>query len=329
MISDSFNRRINYLRLAVTDRCNLRCTYCMPELGMRFEPRKELLTYEEMLRLMQISTGLGINKVRITGGEPFVRKDLMYFLKELAQVKGLDRIAITTNGLLIQPYIGELVQAGIKDINLSLDSVDPVNFQKITRREGLEQTLSVLEEMVVSGIRVKINTVVLPGRNTDELHLLALLAKQYPIDVRFIEEMPFNGSNKDSGGQLWNFSRIKEALLDHYPAMTPQRTEFSSTSRNFEVPGFQGSLGIIPAYTRTICGGCNRIRVTAVGRLKLCLYDNAGIDIKQILRNGASDKEVAEFLTNTIQLKPKDGFAAEKGYLNAGKPRESMSTIGG
>ena len=319
------------MRLAVTDRCNLRCTYCMPENGMIFQPRKELLTYEEMMRLIGISAGLGINKVRITGGEPFVRKDLIYFLKNLTAVEGLEKIAITTNGILIQDHLDVLTEIGVKDINLSLDTVNAENFKRITRRDRLKETLVVLNDMVNIGMRVKINTVVMPGKNTSELHEIAELASKYPVDVRFIEEMPFNGTETvlDQTTPSWNFKEIQKTLLSHYPKMKPVKSGFSSTSRNFEIPGFKGLVGIIPAFTRTICGGCNRIRVTATGRLKLCLYDNAGIDLKGILRNSQDDNAIASFLKAAIQKKPKDGFAAEKEVEKFGEQRESMSTIGG
>lgn len=298
---------------------------------MVFQSRKDLLSYEEMLRLMKISVSLGINKVRITGGEPFVRKDLIHFLTSLSGLEGLNRIAITTNGLLIRSHLEALKKAGILDINLSLDSVDTENFKRITRRDQLKETLTVLDEMVEAGMRVKINTVVIPGKNTHELHQIAQLAEQYPIDVRFIEEMPFNGAELGSIDQpdLWNFKEIRATLLSHYPKMEPLKTPISSTSRDFKIPGFKGQVGIIPAFTRTICGGCNRIRITALGRLKLCLYDDAGIDLRGMLRNGTDDQTIESFLKASIYKKPKNGFEAEKGVDKKGNQRESMSTIGG
>jgi len=330
MFSDQHGRQLTYLRLAVTDRCNLRCTYCMPERGMKFYPRDEILSYEEMLRLANIMARNGVDKVRITGGEPFVRKNLIHFLKELSGIDGIRKIGITTNGVLTQQYLPELIQLGIKDINLSIDSINPVTFKEITRKDVFESVEQSMNQMLREGFNLKLNAVVLSGKNTHELHELAGLAQEQRLEVRFIEEMPFNGSNKaDVSAIHWNAERIAKHLREFYPELTRQPGVPQDTAIIYEAPSFKGRVGIIPAFTRTICGGCNRIRVTADGTLKTCLYDQGKNNLKALLRNGYSDTEIEAHLKTAVLGKAKDGFEAQSRLRNGTQARESMSLIGG
>lgn len=329
MIYDNHGRPINYLRLSVTDRCNLRCFYCMPEEGINYLPKKELLTYEEMFRLVKIMSDLGVSKIRITGGEPFVRRELMSFLWKISELGGVEQIHITTNGVLTAPLVPELKQIGIKSVNLSLDTLDRENFRKITRRDELPKVLDCLEQLLKHNIAVKINAVVMEGKNIDDLIPLAELSKNAPIDVRFIEEMPFNGEGTHYTTLFWTYRRILDLLKSHYPDMYKIKDSPNSTSYNYQIPHYQGTVGVIAAFTRTFCGTCNRIRVTAQGILKTCLYDDGVLDIKKLMREGADDQAVTHALLHAFKHRAKDGYEAEQKRQSHAPVTESMSTIGG
>ena len=328
MLYDNHGRKINYLRLAVTDRCNLRCFYCMPEEGINYIPRKELLSYEEMERIVKVMVGLGIQKVRITGGEPFLRKGMMDFLKRLLEIDGLDQLNITTNGTLTSGRVGELKAMGIHSVNLSLDSLDKKRFFDITRRDEFQTVMKTLDELIENGIKTKINTVVMQGRNIDDLIPLVKLAKDKPIDVRFIEEMPFNGTGK-SEDLLWTFPKILDHIKSSFPEIEKLTDPPHSTSFNYQIPGFQGTIGIIAAYSRLFCGSCNRIRLTPQGLLKTCLYDNGIFNLRDILRAGATDEHLVNTLLNALNNRAKDGFEAERNRGFGLPVSESMATIGG
>jgi len=335
MLLDNHGRPINYLRLAVTDRCNLRCHYCMPEHGLDWLSRSELLSYEEMLRLCRVLVGLGIEKIRITGGEPFVRKDLMKFLAALAQLPGLRQIHLTTNGVATAPLVPELKKLGIRSVNLSLDTLDRERFFQITRRDELPRVLDTLDALLNHDIPLKINAVVMDGQNTDDLIPLAELTRDLPVDVRFIEEMPFNGSmlsnpttQQPNNSLLWDHRRILARLRERWPDLEKTPDPPHSTSMNYRVPGHRGSVGIIAAWSRTFCGTCNRIRVTPQGVLKTCLYDHGVLHIRDLLRNGLSDMELTKHLLSAFQSRHKTGWEAEEARKNA-PLGESMATIGG
>ncbi len=328
MLYDNHGRKINYLRLAVTDRCNLRCFYCMPEEGINYIPRKELLSYEEMERIVKIMVGLGIEKVRITGGEPFLRKGMMEFLKRLTQIDGLQKLNITTNGTLTSGRVHELKEMGINSVNLSLDSLDKQRFYDITRRDEFNTVMETLDELIESGIPTKINTVVMNGRNIEDIIPLVNLAKDRPIDVRFIEEMPFNGNGKTED-LIWTFPKILEHITASHPQIQKVKDPPHSTSFNYQIPDFKGKIGIIAAYSRLFCGTCNRIRLTPQGQLKTCLYDNGIFNLRNILRAGATDKQLENTLLEALKIRAKDGFEAEKNRDFDFPVSESMATIGG
>jgi molybdenum cofactor biosynthesis protein A len=329
MIYDNHNRPINYLRLSVTDRCNLRCFYCMPEEGIQYLPKKELLTYEEMERLVRVMSELGVSKVRITGGEPFVRRDLMRFLWEISNLQGIEQIHITTNGVLTAPLVPELKAIGIKSVNLSIDTLDRENFKKITRRDELPKVLDCLEQLLKHNIAVKINAVVMEGKNIDDLIPLAELSKNEPIDVRFIEEMPFNGEGNHYPTLVWTHKKIMELMKSQYPDIQKITDSANSTSYNYQIPNYKGTIGVIAAFTRTFCGTCNRIRVTAQGVLKTCLYDEGVLDMRTLMREGADDGKLKETLIHAFRNRAKDGYEAEKNRTKILTVKESMSTIGG
>jgi cyclic pyranopterin phosphate synthase len=324
-VLDNHGRVVNYLRLAVTDRCNLRCFYCMPEDGIDWLSRKELMSYEEMLRICSLLVKNGIEKIRITGGEPFVRKDIMSLLTGLSELNGLRELTLTTNGVLTAPFIPELKKLGIKSVNLSVDTLDRNRFFAITRRDELPAVMNTLEQLLHHGIDVKLNAVVMAGKNTRDIAPLVQLTKELPVSVRFIEEMPFNGVGNSYSGIEWNHVKILEAIKEHFPSIHKIHDPLYSTSYNYEIPGHKGSVGIIAAYTRSFCGTCNRIRITPQGMLKTCLYDNGVLNIKGLMRNGDSDTEIFAALTHAIQHRAKNGWEAEKKNI----VHASMAAIGG
>jgi molybdenum cofactor biosynthesis protein A len=326
---DNHGRLINYVRLAVTDRCNLRCFYCMPEEGIHYVPRRELLSYEEMTRLMQVLVGMGIEKLRITGGEPFVRKDMMDFLRAVSQLDGLRKISITTNGTLTGRLIPELKEIGIHAVNLSLDTLDPDRFYEITRRDEFDKVKKTFHALLDHGIKTKINTVVMDGKNTEDIISMAELTREHPISVRFIEEMPFNGEGAHYEKLHWNHRRILQHLQAHFPEIEKIPDPPHSTSSNYRIPDFQGTVGIIAAYSRTFCGTCNRIRITPQGMLRTCLYDEGVFNVRDLMRAGATDEQLRDALLDALHNRAKDGWEAERNRRSGLPVQESMSTIGG
>ncbi|SFD26917.1 GTP 3',8-cyclase MoaA [Spirosoma endophyticum] len=331
MIYDNHNRPITYLRLAVTDRCNLRCFYCMPEEGIKYLPKHQVLTFEEMERVVRVLARLGVQKVRITGGEPFVRSGLMDFMHRLAEIDGLDDLSMTTNGVLTAPHIEKMAALGVKAVNLSLDTLDRERFRKITRRDELPAVLKTLDALLKAGIQTKINAVVMEGQNTQDILPLAEMTRDLPVDVRFIEEMPFNGEGSHYPVLHWTHRRIVDEIRSHYPDLQKQPDPPFSTSATYQIPGHQGTIGVIAAFSRTFCGTCNRIRLTAQGTLKTCLYDNGVLDVRALLRGGASDSELTTAFLQAFSHRPANGFEAEqqRETLSGIPISESMSTIGG
>lgn len=327
MLFDNHGRPLSYLRLAVTDRCNLRCFYCMPAEGVRYLPKKQVLSFEEMERLVRVLAGLGIRKVRITGGEPFVRHELMAFLRKLRDIDDLHEIAITTNGVLTEPHLPELKALGVRSVNLSLDTLNPQRFFQITRRDEFVAVRRTLNALLAQEFDVKINAVVMEGQNIEDLFPLAELTRQHPVAVRFIEEMPFNGEGSHYPTLTWNHRRILDELRRFYPDLQKLPDPAHATAATYRVPGYAGDLGIIAAFSRTFCGTCNRIRLTAQGELKTCLYQHGGLHLRDRLREGISDEGLTELLLEAFQNRPRDGFEAER--LRPVEVRESMTTIGG
>ncbi|MGZ3766898.1 MAG: GTP 3',8-cyclase MoaA [Mucilaginibacter sp.] len=329
MLTDNHGRKINYLRLAVTDRCNLRCFYCMPEEGLNWLSRKELMTYEEMLQSCSLLVKMGIEKIRITGGEPFVRKDIMKLLSALSKLPGLDELTITTNGVLTAPLVPELKKIGVRSVNLSLDTLDANRFFAITKRDEFGKVMETLEQLLKHDIEVKINAVVMDGKNTEDIAPLVELTKELPVSVRFIEEMPFNGEGHVYDGLKWDYVRILDEIKQIYPTIEKQTDPAYSTSYNYRIQGHKGSVGIIAAYSRTFCGTCNRIRITPQGELKTCLYDNGVLNIKDLIRNGIKDNDLQIKLIDAFGHRAKDGFEAEHNRNVNDPAHESMATIGG
>jgi molybdenum cofactor biosynthesis protein A len=326
---DNHGRPLNYLRLAVTDRCNLRCFYCMPEEGIHYLPKKELLTFEEIERLIRLLASMGISKIRLTGGEPFVRTDLMQLVSRIIEIPGIKDLHLTTNGVLTGPYIPELKRLGIASVNLSLDTLDRQRFKDITRRDDFEKVSNTLQALIHHNIPVKINAVVMEGKNIDDIIPLVELTKKYPVSVRFIEEMPFNGEGSHYPTLHWTYLKIAEHIRQQYPSLVKIADPENSTSSNYHIPGHQGTVGIIAAFSRTFCGTCNRLRITAQGILKTCLYDDGVLDIKSLLRASGDDGRIQEKLLEAFRSRATNGFEAEQRRTNHTPVSESMSTIGG
>ncbi|MDC6406983.1 MULTISPECIES: GTP 3',8-cyclase MoaA [Maribacter] len=327
MLIDNHNRTINYLRLAVTDRCNLRCNYCMPAEGINFAKNDKLLTIEELKTLSGILVGQGIDKIRITGGEPFVRKDLMELLRYLAKLDGLKDISATTNATLIGPYIDELKSLGIKNINVSLDAINKATFERITRRDQYDTVHNNLIRLISEGFNVRINFIALDGQNTQDILPILELAKHYPVSVRFLEEMPFNGGSKTFQKIAWDYKKILEHIREAHPDFYKLESPSTSTSINYKIPGHMGTFGVIPSFSRTFCGTCNRLRVSATGDVITCLYAKPSANLRDIMRSENAKSNVEEQILIAVGSRAKTGFEAQEKYRDVFS--NSMTSIGG
>jgi len=301
----------------------------MPEEGLNWLSRSELMTYEEMLRICTLLVKMGIEKIRITGGEPFVRKDIMRFLTSLSKLPGLTELTITTNGVLTAPYVADLKKLGVHAVNLSLDTLDAGRFFSITGRDELANVMTTLNELLKHDIEVKINAVVMDGKNIQDIVPLVELTKDLPVSVRFIEEMPFNGDGHVYGGLKWDYVRILEEISSWFPETEKIDDPLYTTSYNYQIPGHKGSVGVIAAYSRTFCGTCNRLRITPLGELKTCLYDDGVLNVKDLLRQGMNEEDLRATLLTAFSSRPKDGWEAERQRVENKGVHESMATIGG
>lgn len=327
MLIDNHKRTINYLRLAVTDRCNLRCNYCMPAEGISFVQNKKLLTIDELKKISQVLVGQGVSKIRITGGEPFVRKDLIDLLRYLQKLEGLDDISITTNATLIGPYIDELKKLGIKNINVSLDAIDRSTFEKITRRNQYDTVHENLIRLITEGFNVRINFIVLEGQNEQDIIPILELMKHYPVSVRFLEEMPFNGGSKSFEKITWDYKVILTHITKHFSNFKKLDSPETSTSINYKIEGHKGTFGLIPSFSRTFCGSCNRLRITATGDIITCLYGKPKANLRDIVRNKNSKNGIENAILKAVGSRAKTGFDAQK--ENGGVFENSMTSIGG
>lgn len=328
MLIDNHNRKINYLRLAVTDRCNLRCNYCMPSEGIDFVRNEKLLTINELVNVGKILVGQGIDKIRITGGEPFVRKDLMVLLRELTQLKALKDISVTTNATLIGPYIDELKELGIKNINVSLDSINRETFERITRRNQFDTVHNNLIRLITEGFNVRINFIVLEGQNEQDMIPILEVMKYHNVSVRFLEEMPFNGGSKNFTGIKWHHKAILDHVTSAYPDIVKLESPETSTSVNYKIKGHKGTFGIIPSFSRTFCGSCNRLRVTATGDVITCLYGKPKANLRDIVRGTSAKENIEKAILEAIGSRAKTGFEAQKEHSNTVFDN-SMTSIGG
>jgi len=322
---DTYGRRINYLRLSVTDRCNLRCCYCMPAEGVAKLEHRELLSYEELFRVASACVDQGIEKIRVTGGEPLVRKGLSGFLQRLSGIAGLKELVLTTNGILLEELAAPLREAGVARLNISLDSLKPEVFARITRGGEVAKVLAGIAAAERAGFPpVKINMVVMRGVNDEEILDFAALSIDKPYTVRFIEYMP---TLLDQGWhtQSMSGSEILARISERYPLLPLVGTEMAGPARNFKIEGAAGAIGIITPVSGHFCESCNRIRVTAAGVVRGCLFSEQGVDLKPLLQN-ADPLPLRETVRRMVTEKPGRHHLADEGAQNT---RLHMSGIGG
>jgi GTP 3',8-cyclase len=322
---DSFGRQHTYLRISVTERCNLRCVYCMPATGITLRPREEILSFDEIERAARVCAGLGVRKIRLTGGEPLVRKNLPELVRRLAGIQGIDTVGMTTNGVLLKARIKELKQAGLHSVNISLDTLRPERFERIALRSHYDDVRAGIDAALEEGFTpLKLNMVVMGGVNDDELHDFVEMTREYPINVRFIEFMPFK-ANEWNTGKFLPFSAMRERIEQQYH-LVPQDMQPAAVARDFGIPGFAGSVSFITSMSDHFCGGCNRLRLTADGSIKSCLFHHAEVNVRAPLRAGASDDVLEDMIRCAVILKPRQHPAMEE---LARLENRSMIEIGG
>lgn len=324
---DKNHRAINYLRLSVSDRCNLRCIYCMPEEGINFIPHSEILSYEEIIHFIRLCTQKGIRKVRITGGEPLIRKGFIGFLKMLCKVEDLDDISLTTNGVLLKEVAADIKNCGISRINVSLDSLKPERFHRITGRDYFGRVCEGLEEAERVGFNpIKINVVAIKGVNDDEILDFARLTLTKPYHVRFIELMPIGNKSIWTADRFISTKEILERIESMGPLQSIDHNPMDGPAERFALEGAKGEVGFIGALSNHFCDKCNRLRLTADGHLRGCLFSDQETDIKTPLRQGMNDGHLLDLIEHTILNKPKDHGLIQFDPRKCARP---MYTIGG
>lgn len=327
MLLDPFRRKINYLRISVTDRCNLRCRYCMPEEGISIIPHEEILTYEEILRIVRVFAIEGISKVRLTGGEPLVRKGIVDFISRLSQIEEIKDLSLTTNGILLKDFAQDLKEAGLKRINISLDSLKKERFHQITRKDDFERVWAGIEEALRVGLSpVKINMVAIRGLNDDEIESFARLTLSLPLIVRYIEYMPSGNGEEWRETDILTIPEIRNRLKNVGRLIPISSDRWDGPAKRFQIEGAVGEIGLIGAVSSHFCDDCNRLRLTPDGKIRTCLFSDEEIDVKELLRNGGSDRDLKEQLLIALQKKP------ERHHINTHqfkKCQRNMSAIGG
>ncbi|CAK6962109.1 molybdenum cofactor biosynthesis protein 1 isoform X1 [Scomber scombrus] len=304
-LTDSFGRRHNYLRISLTEKCNLRCQYCMPEEGVKLTPRSQLLSTAEVLTLARLFVQEGVDKIRLTGGEPLIRPDVLDIIAELRKLEGLKTIAVTTNGMNLARTLPKLKDAGLDLINISLDSLVPAKFEFIVRRKGFHKVMEGIDKAIEMGYNpVKVNCVVMRGLNEDELLDFVALTEKKPLEVRFIEYMPFDG-NKWNFKKMVSYQEMLDGIRQQWPRLEMVQTGHTDTAKMFKVPGFEGQVGFITSMSEHFCGSCNRLRITADGNLKVCLFGNSEVSLRDILRSGASEEELLQIIGAAVGRKKK------------------------
>jgi GTP 3',8-cyclase len=304
MLRDNFLRVIDYLRVSITDRCNLRCVYCMPAEGILPCGHKDILRYEEIIRIVQVAAGLGVRKVRLTGGEPLTRKNIVFLISSLKKIAAIEDLSMTTNGLLLERFSPEISAAGLDRVNVSIDSFDPERYRQITRTGELRAVLRGISAAKEAGLRpLKINMVPMRGINDDEIEAFARLTLDSDCQVRFIEFMPSACVDFWSPERYITADEIRKTI-EAFSTLTAVRTRKNGPSRYFRLKGAKGVVGFISALTHHFCEDCNRLRLTADGKLRPCLFSETEIDLMSPLRNGAPDSEIARLLRLAVEIKP-------------------------
>ncbi|HME60622.1 MAG TPA: GTP 3',8-cyclase MoaA [Candidatus Binatia bacterium] len=312
MLMDTYNRPIKDLRISVTDRCNFRCTYCMPLDEYEWINKKEVLTFEEIERLTRLFVELGVDKVRLTGGEPLVRQDLPLLIEKLSAVNGLEDLCLTTNGALLAERVDALKRAGLRRVNISIDTLDADKFKRMTKRGDLNKVLEGIFAAKRSGLApIKLNAVVERGVNDDDILPLVEFSRQHDFAMRFIEYMDVGNSNEWSSAKLVSKKEIIEKIHVRYPLREIGRDKGSAPSVDYEFVDGRGDLGVIASVTEPFCSSCTRIRITADGKIVTCLFSQLGHDVKSRLRGGASDAEISDFIANMWRARA-DRYSAQR-----------------
>lgn len=324
---DIYNRKIDYIRISITDRCNLRCIYCMPEEGIKLVTHDDILSYEEIIRLCRQFIKIGINKVKITGGEPLVRKDVHKLIKSIKEIDGIDNVTLTTNGILLEDQIDDLVNAGLDAVNISIDTLKEDRYREITRLGDVNKVMNGIKKcLTYKNLKIKINCVPIKGENEEELLDLINLCKDNDISIRFIEVMPI-GLGRNMKG--FTDEEIIDIVEHNLGKLTPYHGKLGNGPSNYySLEGYKGKIGFISAINHKFCESCNRVRLTCEGFLKACLQYDIGTDLRVLLRSGKSDEEILEAIKNTIYNKPEShnfNLIVEKDN----EEKKGMSQIGG
>lgn len=337
-LTDTFHRQHDYLRISITERCNLRCVYCMPEEGVPLSPNRELLTTPEIIMLSSTFVSQGVSKIRLTGGEPTVRRDILPLTQQIGALRthGLKELCITTNGISLHRKLDSMVQAGLTGVNLSLDTLDPWQFQIMTRRKGFDAVQKSIERILEmnrlgAGIKLKINCVVMRGVNDGEVLPFVEMTRENDLEVRFIEYMPFDG-NKWNKNKMLGYSEMLDMIREAYPGLQKVRDHENDTSKAWHISGFAGRIGFITSMTHNFCGTCNRLRITSDGNLKVCLFGNAEVSLRDILRqsnNGDPIDEQAYEAIKQIEMDRRQGRVSHDQRLGlAPNEAELLDIIG-
>lgn len=321
--TDHFSRPISYLRVSITDRCNLRCTYCMPPEGVPWRSHEEILTFEEIERVVRVAAGLGIQKVRLTGGEPLVRAGVVDLVRMLAAVPGVDDLAMTTNGTLLSQHARALASAGLNRVNISLDTLRPDRFHRVTRLGDISTVLAGIDEALAANLTpVKLNVVLMAGENDDEIGDLVRLALQEPLHVRFIERMPIGDTGPQPSAMVAT-AEVKRRIEAEFGRLVPAHVgQGNGPATYYRLDGSPGTLGFISAMTEHFCAHCNRLRLTADGNLRPCLMSDAEISLRPPLRSGVSDDDLKALILEAV-------FAKPEAHGDAPEGKRKMSQIGG
>ncbi|KAH7423925.1 hypothetical protein KP509_12G081300 [Ceratopteris richardii] len=326
ILVDRFGRRHNYLRISLTERCNLRCQYCMPADGVDLTPSSKLLSQAELERVAKLFVSAGVNKIRLTGGEPTIRPDIEEICSFLRALPGLKTLAMTTNGIVLGRKLSKLRDAGLDSLNISLDTLVPAKFEFMTRRKGHSKVMEAIDAALEMGYNpLKINCVIMRGFNEDEICDFVELTREKAINVRFIEFMPFDG-NVWNDKKLVSFLEIKHLVERQFPSLRRLNDHASETAKNFSIEGFKGTLSFITSMTEHFCAGCNRLRLLADGNFKVCLFGPSEVSLRDAIRSGADDNALRELINAAVKRKK----AAHAGMFELAKtPNRPMIHIGG
>ena len=325
---DSFGRVHNNLRLSVTDRCNIRCTYCMPAENVRFMPKEEILTFEELTRFVRVVAPLGVDKLRLTGGEPLVRHDLAKLVRMLVEVEGIREIALTTNGILLADQVADLREAGLHRINVSLDALSEETFRAISRRDGLHQALTGLAEAKRIGFdNIRLNAVSMRGVNEDEIIPLAGFAREHGYELRFIEFMPLDADDQWEKSQVLSGEEVRTTISQLFGDLLPVvGGDPSQPATDFEYADGGGRVGFINSVTEPFCHACNRLRLTAEGKIRNCLFATDEWDARDVMRSGADDAALEQLVRDCVAAKRVGHGIDDPDFV---KPQRAMYQIGG